>query len=233
MPPTLRLSRLPPAQRALFPRLSFLRPGFVLYGGTAVALQTGHRDSEDFDFFSSEPLPEAAKRSLAAEFAERPLEVLQDTGDTLTLDVGPADAAVRLSFFGRIRVPRLDLPCAAATGPRVASRLDLAGFKLAMAYQRHEENDVADVAALLESGTTLAEAVGAMRRIYGDHAPVGAAVAALGYFEGRTPSPQGALSQDRRVTIERAVASWRGEIPELPVEDPDLSAPGFREAVAG
>jgi len=173
VPPTLRLSRLPPAQRALFPRLSFLRPGFVLYGGTAVALQTGHRDSENFDFFSSEALPEAAKRSLAAEFADHPLEVLQDTGDTLTLDVESADAVVRLSFFGRIRVPRLDLPCAAATGPRVASRLDLAGFKLAMAYQRHEENDVADVAALLESGTTLAEAVGAMRRIYGDQAPWG------------------------------------------------------------
>ena len=204
----------------------------MLYGGTAVALQTGHRESEDFDFFSSEALPEAAKRSLAAEFAGGPIEVLQDTGDTLTLDAGPAGAAVRLSFFGRIRVPRLDLPCAAATGPRVASRLDLAGFKLAMAYQRHEENDVADVAALLESGTTLAEAVGAMVRIYGAQAPVGAAVAALAYFEGRTPSPQGALSQARRNTIERAVAGWRGEIPELPVEDPDLSAPGFREAVA-
>ena len=93
MPPTLRLSRLPPAQRALLPRLSFLRAGFVLYGGTAVALQAGHRDSEDFDFFSSEALPEAAKRSLAAEFAGHPLEVLQDTGDTLTLNVGPADAA--------------------------------------------------------------------------------------------------------------------------------------------
>lgn len=202
----------------------------MLYGGTAVALQTGHRDSEDFDFFSSEALPEAAKRSLADEVAGCPLEVLQDTGDTLTLEVGSADSVVRLSFFGRIGVPRLDLPWAAATGPRVASRLDLAGFKLAMAYQRHEENDVADVAALLESGTTLAEAVGAMRRIYGDQAPVAAAVAALAYFDGRTPSPQGALSQDRRVIVEQAVASWRGEIPELPVEDPDLSAPGFREA---
>ena len=133
---------------------------------------------------------------------------------------------------GESGFPGWTCPCAAAIGPRVASRRDLAGFKLAMAYQRHEENDVADVAALLESGTTLAEAVGAMRRIYGDQAPVGAAVAALAYFEGRTPSPQGALSPERRVTIERAVASWRGEVPELPVEDPNLSAPGFREAVA-
>ena len=229
MPPTLQLSRLPPAQRALFPRLGFVRSRFVLYGGTAVALQTGHRDSQDFDFFSSEALPEAAKRSLAAALAAYPIEVLQDTGDTLTLDLGPADCAVRLSFFGGIRLPRLDLPSAAATGPRVASRLDLAGFKLAMAYQRHEENDVADLAALLESGTTLADAVGAMRRIYGDQAPVAAAVAALAYFDARTPSPQGALGRDRKDIVEQAVANWRGETPKLPVENPNLSAPGFRE----
>ena len=229
MPPSLRLSRLSPAQRALFPRLGFARSRFVLYGGTAVALQVGHRDSEDFDFFSSAPLPETVKRSLAAECAAHPIEVVQDTGDTLSLRLGRADAAVRLSFFGRIRLPRLDLPSAAATGPRVASRLDLAGFKLAMAYQRHEENDVADLAALLQSGTTLVEAVGAMRRIYGEQAPVGAAVAALAYFEGRTPSPQGALGQDLKDIVEQAVADWRGEVLEIPAESPNLSAPGFRK----
>lgn len=139
---------------------------------------------------------------------------------------------MRLSFFGRIRLPRLDLPSAAAVGPRVASRLDLAGFKLAMAYQRHDENDVADLAALLRSGTTLAEAVGAIRRIYGDQAPVGAAVAALAYSEGRTPSPQGAPGQDLKDVVEQAVAGWRGEIPDLPVQNANLSAPGFREVGA-
>lgn len=75
MPPSLRLSRLSPAPRAVFARLEFARSRFVLYGGTAVALQTGHRDSEDFDFFSSEALPETVKRALAAEFAAYPIEV--------------------------------------------------------------------------------------------------------------------------------------------------------------
>jgi hypothetical protein len=32
------------------------RLGFVLYGGTAIALHLGHRRSIDFDFFRSEPL---------------------------------------------------------------------------------------------------------------------------------------------------------------------------------
>ncbi|WP_373321508.1 nucleotidyl transferase AbiEii/AbiGii toxin family protein [Rivihabitans pingtungensis] len=30
--------------------------GFVLYGGTAIALRLGHRESVDFDFFSDRPL---------------------------------------------------------------------------------------------------------------------------------------------------------------------------------
>jgi hypothetical protein len=46
-----RLDVLPTAQRALW---TSLRPvaqsGFVLYGGTAVALYEGHRVSIDFDF---------------------------------------------------------------------------------------------------------------------------------------------------------------------------------------
>lgn len=48
-----RLDILPEAQRALWPELDSVPSSFVLYGGTALALQLGHRVSEDFDFFSS------------------------------------------------------------------------------------------------------------------------------------------------------------------------------------
>ena len=49
---------LPPEQKSLWPSLHKLSElGFVLYGGTAIALQCGHRNSVDFDFFSSESLP--------------------------------------------------------------------------------------------------------------------------------------------------------------------------------
>ncbi|WP_409191675.1 nucleotidyl transferase AbiEii/AbiGii toxin family protein [Bradyrhizobium sp. RDM4] len=47
-------SILPAAQREIWP---FLAPSadlqFVLYGGIAVALRLGHRESLDFDFFCS------------------------------------------------------------------------------------------------------------------------------------------------------------------------------------
>ena len=48
-----RLDILPPAQRRLWNELGSTPPDFVLYGGTALALRLGHRQSEDFDFFSS------------------------------------------------------------------------------------------------------------------------------------------------------------------------------------
>lgn len=51
------LNILPLAQQRLWPQLkNASRMGFVLYGGTAIALRLGHRDSIDFDFFSAQPL---------------------------------------------------------------------------------------------------------------------------------------------------------------------------------
>jgi len=48
-----RLDILPDSQRRLWPELDAIPSDFVLYGGTGLALQLGHRISEDFDFFSS------------------------------------------------------------------------------------------------------------------------------------------------------------------------------------
>jgi hypothetical protein len=55
-----RLDILPPEQRQLWPELAQVGDeAFVLYGGTAVALYLGHRESIDFDFFTDQTfLPE-------------------------------------------------------------------------------------------------------------------------------------------------------------------------------
>ena len=55
-----RIEILPMAQREIWPQLAPAPDlSFVLYGGTAVALQLGHRVSIDFDFFRAEPLEKA------------------------------------------------------------------------------------------------------------------------------------------------------------------------------
>ncbi len=48
----LRRDILPEAQKALWPALQRMPEGFVLHGGTAIALRLGHRQSEDFDYFA-------------------------------------------------------------------------------------------------------------------------------------------------------------------------------------
>ena len=47
---------LPVAQKIVWPELKPIRDDFVLYGGTAIALRFGHRQSVDFDFFTEKPL---------------------------------------------------------------------------------------------------------------------------------------------------------------------------------
>jgi hypothetical protein len=61
---TLHLDILPAAQRALWDHHAAQIPsGWVLYGGTAIALRLGHRTSVDFDFFSDAPLDEEDLRT--------------------------------------------------------------------------------------------------------------------------------------------------------------------------
>jgi hypothetical protein len=56
-----RLDILPEGQRLLWPELDHVPQDFVLYGGTALALQLDHRVSEDFDFFSAQPFDRAIR----------------------------------------------------------------------------------------------------------------------------------------------------------------------------
>lgn len=57
-------------EQALTKQTSALLPyfakfeGFYLVGGTALALQIGHRISHDFDFFTSKDLPPSLLRHL-------------------------------------------------------------------------------------------------------------------------------------------------------------------------
>jgi hypothetical protein len=52
-----RLDSLPPAQRKVWPGLRGIGSlGYVLYGGTALALRLAHRQSVDFDFFTDQAL---------------------------------------------------------------------------------------------------------------------------------------------------------------------------------
>ena len=233
--PRLKLNTLPPAQQKTFEQLTFTREHFVLYGGTAVALLAGHRISMDFDFFGSSPVTEKDKQDiLSALSLDKHYPRIQDSENTLSLRLPPQnknDNGVLVSFFGDITKPRFKKPCAAETGPRVASPLDLAGFKLAMAYHRNKEDDLIDLAALFDLNQTMSEAARAMSILYPGQASLHHAVASAAWFKDRETSATGKLTNKIKTVLETAVKNYRETNTPLSIENPLLSAPGFEPAL--
>jgi len=197
---------LPPGeQRKLWPQLSDIPEGFVLYGGTALALRLAHRSSVDFDFFSSDFLDLDALFRLP--FVAR-AEVLQSEPDTLTISVIPGGTAnpVKVSFFGAIDTGRVGEPEQTDDGVlRVASLLDLFGTKLKVLLQRVAVRDYLDLAAILRAGVPLKDGLGAAMTLYGRRFPPAEAVKALAYFEEGEAAEVDASTQ---AFLSRQVAAW-------------------------
>jgi hypothetical protein len=205
-----RLDLIPEPQAALWTELASVPKDFVLYGGTAVALRLGHRPSLDFDLFSSNPL------NVAVLYATLPFlnesTVLQSEPDALTVLVDRG--AVKISFFGAIRIGCVNLPEATQDGVlRVASLLDLLGTKLKVLLQRVEAKDYRDITALLRAGITLGDGLGAAKALYGVQFPPCEALKALVYFEG---GDLDTLEPDIKDFLTRTVQAFKGPIPIVP-----------------
>lgn len=210
------LEILPEPQLRLWPKL---RPvadfGFVLYGGTAIALRLGHRTSIDFDFFTERALDRASLEE-SLPFL-RTAQVLQESPDTLTVLV-TSDTAderpVKLSFFGSITFGRVGEPQWTDDGiVQVASLEDLLATKVKVLLQRIEAKDYLDVAALLGSGVPLATGLGAARSLFGPAFQPSESLKALVYFEGG--DLKSLIEATRRLLIHAATAV--GDLPSIPV----------------
>jgi hypothetical protein len=190
----LKLNVLPPAQSRLWPELRQVPGDFVLYGGTAVALWLGHRASADFDFFSTEPFAPSELHAKLPFLAQSTR--LQSMPNTLTVGLdrgGP----VKISFFGGLHLGRVGNPERALdNGLALASKLDLAATKARVITERAERKDYLDMAALLESGITLAAALGAARALYGEQFNPMITLKALNYFgDGDLPQLPDSVKQ--------------------------------------
>lgn len=177
---------LPLPQRQLWPQLkNATLMGFILYGGTAVALRLGHRTSIDFDFFSEKPLDREAIRDSFA-FVNR-ATTLQEQANTWVLLVPPesvAGAHVKLSFFGAITFGRVGEPeFTEDMTLQVASLDDLLATKLKVLLQRSEAKDYIDIATLLTTGVNLARGLSSARTLFGPNFQPSESLKALTYFE--------------------------------------------------
>jgi hypothetical protein len=159
----------------------------VLYGGTAIALRLAHRQSQDLDLFSSEAFaPDDLCRHVP--LLER-VERLQSEPNTLTVSL-ERGAPVKLSFFGGLKLARVGTPDRCAdNGLYVASLVDLAATKMAVVQHRAEKKDYLDIYAILRTGISLEEALGAAVAVYGRQFNPAITLKALTWFrDGDLPS---------------------------------------------
>ena len=208
------LDALPTAQRRFWPELSQTPEQFTLHGGTAIALRLGHRVSVDFDFFAPDPfVPDDLLRSVSYL---RGGTVRQSAPNTLTVTIDRVDP-VQVSFFGGLELGQVE-PAERAVGPgiKVASLLDLSGFKVAVVPQRVELRDYIDVHTLLtRANIPLAKMLSAAKVIYGSQFNPLIALKTLAYFD--EPALAG-LQDDVRGDLIAAVKSTDLQhLPVLPV----------------
>src|SRR3989344_3015422 len=114
---------------------------FYLAGGTGLALQIGHRDSIDFDFFTQSHIDTAKLfNELRDGFADRQIIRTLEEKDSLNVIV---DGSIKLSFF---RYPYILIKdCLDEENLRIASIEDIACMKLSAIVSRAVEKDFVDL----------------------------------------------------------------------------------------
>lgn len=178
------MDALPSEQQRLWPALRGASGlGFVLYGGTAIALRLGHRVSVDFDFFSEKPLDRDAIKAAFPFVAHS--TTIQDRENAWGVLV-PGDSEkehVKVSFFGGVAFGRVGEPDFTGDGVlQVASLDDLMATKLKVILQRAEAKDYRDIAAMLHAGVSLPQGLASARLLFGPNFQPSESLKALVYF---------------------------------------------------
>lgn len=129
----------------LMKRLGFLkRHGFYLAGGTALALQIGHRTSVDFDFYTQKKFD---NKKLLIELEERfkNVKLIQIPEQTLIVEIEGVEA----SFF-YYPYPLIYPLIEENEFPPLASKEDIAAMKIISIIQRGTKRDFVDIYFLIK-----------------------------------------------------------------------------------
>ena len=173
--------------------MSAWRESFYLAGGTGLALQIGHRQSVDFDFFGPNdfnPLElfQSVKRVFAGRNAVLGGDMENGGNNHITSVLGQQavntlhatiDGNIELSFFKHPYI--LVKPKVKAEYFDIASMEDIACMKLLAAMDRHNFKDFVDLYAICQK-ISLGEIVEAVKNKYPTIAP-SAFLYQLQYYE--------------------------------------------------
>ena len=194
---SLHLEILPAAQRQLWSTLKDIPKNFILYGGTAIALQLGHRISVDFDFFSDESLDQENLLETFPLLKEHPL--VFPGLNTVDSIIELPDGSVKLQFLAGLgtRQKRLLPPIIANDNQlQIASLRDLFATKLNTIQHRAECKDYIDIDALINSGLTLEQGLADAMIVFGKRFDIATSLRALcSYRDGDLPELDKAIRQ--------------------------------------
>ncbi len=152
--------------------------GYILGGGTALALQLKHRKSYDFDFFASNPLPK---------------NLLEKLASAISINNVSVDSADELTFFSKdeIKVTFLYYPFGYSfplktleNGLKMFGIKDIAIKKAYTVGRRGEYRDYFDLYIILKNNCiNLSELIQITKKIYGSAFDEKIFLAQLVYFD--------------------------------------------------
>jgi predicted nucleotidyltransferase component of viral defense system len=157
---------------------------FYLAGGTALALQEGHRISIDLDFMSA-TFSDPEDLILKIRAAELDFEVTMTSSRTVYITTG----GVQVSFFG-YDYPQLEkvLECGEGLLP-LAHSDDIAAMKLAAIASRGSRKDFVDLWLLVARHRSLQDYLDLFKRKYRMR-DTGHVVRSLSYFDDADEEPE-------------------------------------------
>ena len=149
----LNIHILPEEQKKVWAKLKEADlSDFILYGGTALALHLGHRESIDFDFFGTKPVNLREIQTRIPWIKSTTTAILQNSKNTLSLTISLSETEeVKLSFFGEYKFPPIEKPFQAQNNVKIASIRDILVTKLHAVFNREEVKDYQDISEILES----------------------------------------------------------------------------------
>lgn len=178
--PVIHPEILTARQQTLLARLGPLATswGYVLAGGTAVALRLGHRRSDDFDWFAR--APRLTGTDIVTSLAAEGLSIIVQQAEPGTV-LGTIES-VKVSFFGYPYDALDPTETLAGFGCELASMRDLSAMKLLAVAQRSERKDFIDIHELLATGGSLANMLDAFKLKFPRAEPL-VALRGLTYFD--------------------------------------------------
>lgn len=144
----LHLNILDDKRREILPFFKdFSDDGFYLAGGTGLALEIGHRDSVDFDFFKEGDFDTTFLiEKIGNIFVSHKISITQQEKNTVSCLI---DDSIQISFFGYQH--KLLFPLVKNAYFDIASIIDIGCMKLSAITGRYMEKDYVDLYFILQN----------------------------------------------------------------------------------